>query len=98
MKTLSNANSAALDNQPFLSSRVWTPRRGTALVATVFVLVICWQIDEVRLGTIFQRSTSSALWTLLCGLLPPDLSFGFFRIVCRAFLSAVATRIGVTVF
>ncbi len=96
MKTLSNANSAALDNQPFLSSRVWTPRRCAALVATVFVLVICWQIDEVRLGTIFQRSTSSALWTLLCGLLPPDLSFGFLRIVCRALLSTLAAGIAGT--
>src|SRR6266849_7585789 len=96
MKTLSNANSAALDNQPFLSSRVWTPRRGAALVATVLVLVICWQIDEVRLGTIFQRSTSRDLWTLLCGLLPPDLSFGFLRIVCRALLSTLATGIAGT--
>lgn len=96
MKTLSNANSAALDNQPFLSSRAWTPRRGAALVAAVFVLVICWQIDEVRLGTIFQRSTSSALWTLLRGLFPPDLSFGLLRIVCRALLSTLATAIAGT--
>jgi len=96
MKTLSNANSAALDNQPFLSGRVWTPRRGVALVAVVFVLVICWQIDGVRLGTIFQRSTSSALWTLLRGLFPPDLSFGFLRIVCRALLSTLATAIAGT--
>jgi phosphonate transport system permease protein len=96
MKTLSNANSAALDNQPFLSSHVWTPRRAAALVAAVFVLVICWQIDEVRLGTIFQRSTSSALWTLLRGLFPPDLSFGFLRVVCRALLSTLATGIAGT--
>jgi phosphonate transport system permease protein len=96
MKTLSNANSAALDNQPFLGGRVWTPRRGGALVAAVFVLVICWQIDDVRLGAIFQRSTSSALWTLLRGLFPPDLSFGFLRIVCRALLSTLATAIAGT--
>jgi len=95
MKTVSNANSAALDNQ-LLSGRVWTPRRGAALVAAVFVLVICWQIDGVRLSTVFQRSTADALWTLLSGLLPPDLSFGFLRIVSRALLSTLATGIAGT--
>jgi len=95
MKTVSNANSAALDNQ-LLSGRVWTPRRGAALVAAVFVLVICWQIDGVRLSTVFQRSTAGALWTLLSGLFPPDLSFGFLRIVSRALLSTLATGIAGT--
>src|SRR5260370_2348573 len=95
MKPVSKANSAALDNQ-LLSGRVWTPRRGAALVAAVFVLVICWQIDGVRLSTVFQRSTAGALWTLLSGLFPPALSFGFLRIVSRALLSTLATGIAGT--
>jgi phosphonate transport system permease protein len=96
MKTLSNANSAALDNQLFLSGRVWTPRRGAALVGAVSVLAICWQIAGARLSTVFQRSTAGALWTLLRGLFPPDLSFGFLRIVSRALLSTLATGIAGT--
>jgi phosphonate transport system permease protein len=96
MKTLSNANSAALDNRLLLSGRVWTPLRSAALVAAVFVLVICWQIDGVRLSTVFQRSTAEALWTLLRGLFPPDLSFGFLRIVSRALLTTLATGIAGT--
>ena len=93
---ISNANSAALDNQLCLTGRVWTPRRGVALVTTVFVLIICWQVDSVRLSTVFQRSTAEALWTLLRGLFPPDLSFGFLRIVSRALLSTLATGIAGT--
>jgi phosphonate transport system permease protein len=96
MKTVSNANSAALDSELFLSGRVWTPRRGAALVTAVLVLVICWQIDGVRLSTVFQRSTAGALSTLLRGLFPPDLSFGFLRIVSRALLSTLATGIAGT--
>ncbi len=93
---ISNANSAALDNQLCLTGRVWTPRRGVALVTAVFVLIICWQVDSVRLSTVFQRSTAEALWTLLRGLFPPDLSFGFLRIVSRALLSTLATGIAGT--
>ncbi len=96
MKSRSNANSVALDNQLLSSGRVWTPRRGAALVAVVLVLVICWQIDDVRLSTVFQRSTAEALWSLLRGLFPPDLSFGFLRIVSRALLSTLATAIAGT--
>jgi phosphonate transport system permease protein len=97
MKTVSNANSAALDNDLFLRGRVWTPRRGAALVAAVLGLVICWQVEDVRLGSVFQRSTADALWTLLRGLFPPDLSFGFLQIVFRALLSTLATAIAGTV-
>src|SRR5258708_28325483 len=93
---ISNANSAALDNQLCLTGRVWTPRRGVAFVTAVFVLIICWQVDSVRLSTVFQRSTAEALWTLLRGLFPPDLSFGFLRIVSRALLSTLATGIAGT--
>ena len=96
MKSLSNANSAALVDQAFLSGRVWTLKRAAALLAAVLVLVICWQMDRVQLSTLFQRSTFAALWTLLRGLFPPDLSFGFLRIVCRALLSTLATGIAGT--
>src|SRR5258707_3711363 len=93
---ISNANSAALDNQLCLTGRVRTPRRSVALVTAVFVLIICSQVDSVRLSTVFQRSTAEALWTLLRGLFPPDLSFGFLRIVSRALLSTLATGIAGT--
>src|SRR5258708_19273718 len=95
MKAGYDANWGAPDTQR-LGGRVGTPRRGAALVAAVFVLVICWQIDGVRLSTVFQRSTAGALWTLLSGLFPPDLSFGFLRIVSRALLSTLATGIAGT--
>jgi phosphonate transport system permease protein len=97
MKTISNANSAALDSDFSLRGRVWTPRRGAAAVVAALVLVLCWQVDGVRLGTVFQRSTAEALWTLLRGLFPPDLSFGFLRIVFRAMVSTLATAIAGTV-
>lgn len=90
-------NSAALDNEFSLRDRVRTPRRVAALVAAFLVLVICWQVDGVHLSTVFQRSTADALWTLLRGLFPPDLSLGFLRIVFRALLSTLATAIAGTV-
>jgi phosphonate transport system permease protein len=97
MKTVSSANSAALDNEFFLRERVLTPRRAAALVAAFVGLVICWQVDGVRLGTVFQRSTADALWTLLRGLFPPDLSLEFLRVVFRALLTTVATAIAGTI-
>jgi phosphonate transport system permease protein len=97
MKTVSNANSAALDNEFFLPERVLTPRRAAALVAAFVGLVICWQVDGVRLGTVFQRSTVDALWALLRGLFPPDLSLEFLRVVFRALLTTVATAIAGTI-
>ena len=97
MKTVSNANSAALDNEFFLRERVLTPRRAAALVVAFVGLVICWQVDGVRLGTVFQRSTADALWTLLRGLFPPDLSLEFLRVVFRALLTTVATAIAGTI-
>src|ERR1700737_2613616 len=96
MKTLSNANSAALDNELFLSGRFWTLRRGAAFAVAILVLVICWQVDGARLSTFFQRSTGEALWTLLRGLFPPDFSFGFLHIVFRALLSTLAIGIAGT--
>lgn len=96
MKTFFSANSAALDNQLLMRGRVWTPRRAAALVAALLVVVICWQIDGVRFSAVFQRATAGALWTLLRGLFPPDLSFGFLGIVFRALLSTLATGVAGT--
>jgi phosphonate transport system permease protein len=96
MKTLSNANSAALGSEPFVGGRVWTARRAATLVAVILGLAICWQVDGVHPGTVFERSTADALWTLLRGLFPPDLSLGFLRIVSRALLFTVATAIAGT--
>jgi phosphonate transport system permease protein len=93
MKTVSNTNSAALDNEFLSGSPIWTPRRAAALAAAFAGLVICWHVDGVRLSTVFQRSTADALWTLVHGLFPPDFSFGFLRVVFRALLTTLATAI-----
>lgn len=96
MKTACDANSAALDNGASYG-RIWTPQRAVFVVTALFVLVICWQVDGVRLATVFQRATVDALWTLLSGLFPPDLSAGFLRTVFRAVISTVATAIAGTI-
>jgi len=91
MRRLSNANSAALASDLFVRGRLWTLRRIASLVAMAFGLAIVWRIDGVQLNTVFQRSTAQALWTLLRGLFPPDLSLGFLGVVFRALLSTLAT-------
>jgi phosphonate transport system permease protein len=96
MKTASNANSAALDNGAYCG-RIWTPRRVVVVLTALFVLALCWQIDGVRLATVFQPATVEALWTLLRGLFPPDLSAAFLHIVFRALISTVATAIAGTI-
>lgn len=96
MKTASHANSAALDNSVFYGP-VWTPKRVAVVLTTMFVLVICWQVDGVRLATMFQPATLGALWTLLRGLFPPDLSADFLLTVLRALISTVATAIAGTI-
>lgn len=97
MKIVSNANSAALDRSVFYHERTWTLRRAAVLLTTMFVLVICWQVDGVRLGILFRPATVHALWALLRGLFPPDLSVDFLPIVFRAFISTVAIAIAGTI-
>ncbi len=89
-------NSAALDNELFVPGRFVTLRRAASLVAAVLVLVICWNVVGVRLSTVFRVSTADALWTFLRGLFPPDLSFGFLRVVSRALFTTLATAIAGT--
>jgi phosphonate transport system permease protein len=97
MKTVSSANSAALADTSFVGESVWTARRLATVAAAIAVLIICWQIDRVRLNTIFNRATAEALWTLLRGLFPPDLSPEFLRVVFRALGLTLATAIAGTV-
>ena len=97
MKIVSNANSAARDRSVFYRERTWTLRRAAVVLTTMFVLVICWQVDGARLGILFRPATVHALWTLLRGLFPPDLSVDFLHIVFRAFISTVAIAIAGTI-
>lgn len=97
MKIVSNANSAVLDSSASFRTRVWTPRRVAAILTGILVLVICWQVDGVRLSTVFQPATADALWTLLRGLFPPDLSAGFLRTILGAIASTVAIAIAGTI-
>ncbi len=96
MKIVSNANSAALDSSLY-EERIWTPRRLAAVLAALCALVICWQADNVRLSTLFQPTTLEALWTLLHGLFPPELSAEFLRTVFRAILTTLGTAIAGTI-
>ena len=96
MRIVSNANSAAVSAADF-SGRLWTPRRAAAVLAGVLVLAICWQIDGVRLSTVFRAETAQAFATLIRGLFPPDFSASFLRVVFRAMVSTLATAIAGTV-
>jgi len=96
MTTASNVNSAVLDSGAS-SGRVATPRRAAVLLGALLVLVVCWQVDDVRLGAILQPATIDTLWTLFRGLLPPDLSAAFLYTVFRALISTVATAIAGTI-
>lgn len=96
MKTVSNANSAVLDSSASYGGRIWTPRRAIVVLTTVFVLVVCWQVDDVHLSTLFRPATAQALWALLRGLFPPDLSASSLRTVFRALITTVATAIAGT--
>ena len=89
-------NSAALENSAS-NGRLWTAQRAALALAALFALVICWRVDGVRLGSVFRPATVNALWTLLSGLFPPDLSAGFLRTVFRALISTVATAIAGTI-
>lgn len=94
---VSHENSAALDSGTGYEERIWTPQRTAVLFAALLVLVICWQVDGVRLRTIFQPTTLAALWNFLRGLFPPDLSPDFLRIVFRAIASTLATAFAGTI-
>jgi phosphonate transport system permease protein len=96
MKIVSNANSAVLDNRVSYDERIVTPRRAAIGLAGLFVLVICWQVDGIRLSTLLQPATLAALWTFLRGLFPPDLSPDFLRIVFRAIVSTLGVAIAGT--
>jgi phosphonate transport system permease protein len=91
----SDANSAAHGSAGY--EGIWTLRRIATALGVIVILVICWQVDSVRLSTVFQPATATALWRLLRGLFPPDLSAGFLRIVFRALLSTIATAIAGTI-
>lgn len=97
MKIVSNANSAALDNSDNYEERILTPLRVAIVLAGLFVLVICWKVDDVRLNTLLQPATLVALWTFLRGLFPPDLSADFLHIVFRAIASTLAIAIAGTI-
>ena len=74
-ESVSNVNSAALDNELFLRGRVVTPRRAAALVAAVLVLVICWEVAGVRLSTVFFGPPRLALCGRCCTDFFPSGSF-----------------------
>jgi phosphonate transport system permease protein len=97
MKTVPSANSAALAETSFPAQSVWTARRLTTVAAGIAVLIICWQLDGVRLSAVLNRATVDALWTLLRGLFPPDLSPEFLGVVFRALGLTLATAIAGTV-
>jgi phosphonate transport system permease protein len=96
MRIVSNANSAAVSAADF-SERLWTPRRAAAVLAGVLIVAVCWQIDGVRLSTVFRAETAQAFATLIRGLFPPDFSPSFLRVVFRAMVSTLATAIAGTV-
>jgi phosphonate transport system permease protein len=91
----SDVNSAARDRASY--EGILTVRRVTAALVAIFVLVICWQVDGVRLSSVFQPATATALWRLLRGLFPPDLSANFLLTTFRALVSTVATAIAGTI-
>jgi phosphonate transport system permease protein len=95
MKTVSNANSVALDNRSYYG-RIWTPRRVAVAFTILLALVISWQVDGIRLAAVVQASTLDAAWTFLRQLFPPDLSSDFLQIVLRALVITVATAIAGT--
>jgi len=97
MKTVSSANSAALAETSFAGENVWTARKFAAVATTIAVLIICCQVDGVRLSAVFNRATVDALWALLRGLFPPDLSPEFLGVVFRALGLTLATAIAGTV-
>lgn len=97
MGTVFNGNSAALDSRAACGGRFWTLPRALGVFAAVFILFICWQVVGVRLGTLFQPATAHAMWVLLRGLFPPDLSVDFLRIVARALVATLATAITGTI-
>jgi phosphonate transport system permease protein len=95
MKIVSNANSAALSAADFPGHR-WTLKQAAVILGGLAVLVACWQVDGVRLSTVFRAETARALWTLLRGLFPPDFSPQFLRVVFRALVATLATAIAGT--
>lgn len=67
------------------------------LLGGLLVLAVCWEVEGVRLSAVLQPATLVAVWEFLRGLLPPDLSPGFLRIVFSALVSTLATAIAGTI-
>lgn len=70
-------------------------RLGAAL-ALGAVLFVCWRAADIRLTVLFAPGTSTALWTFIRGLFPPDLSPDFLRVVGAAIIRTGALAIAGT--
>jgi len=95
MTTAFNVNSAALDNASY--ERIWTQRRVGVALSVLLALAVCWHLDGVQLSLAFQPATFEALWSVLRGLFPPDLSPGFLKTVLHGLVTTVATAIAGTI-
>src|SRR6185295_19664265 len=77
------------------ASAVNLSRIGAAL-AFGAALFVCWRAAEIRPAVLFSPGTSTALWTFIRGLFPPDLSLDFLRVVGAAIVRAGALAIAGT--
>ena len=91
----SKIGSVALDNGV---EEAWlgTAQRAAGILIAFVVLVVCWRVDGIQLGSMLHSGSLHALLALLRGLFPPDLSGDFLRIAFRALISTLATAIAGT--
>ena len=93
MATISSPGSVAANTvaQPRGIARRWH-----WLALAVAVLVLSWRFAEVRPELFFNSATVAAVWNLLAGLFPPDLSASFLTVALRALGQTLATSVVAT--
>ena len=74
----------------------WFIRRGHWLALAAAIVVLSWRFAEVRLDVLFNPSTAAAVWSLVAGLFPPDVSASFLTVVLRALGQTLATSVAAT--
>src|SRR5919197_2523846 len=71
-------------------------RRLGAALALAAALALCWRAAEVRPLALFEPGALSAVWSFVRGMVPPDLSPGFLRVVAAAVGQTLAVAVAGT--
>jgi len=72
------------------------PRRIAVTLGFVGAIIFCWRAADIRPAILFAPGTLAAVWAFIRGLIPPDFSPDFLRIVVTAIIRTASLAIAGT--